>query len=132
MSDIRNKGLHHIGSVWRLPGIVEELAVAKCQEVRISIETIERDQFISGRVQGLEAEEIPRHRVVVYIHTDMWYIHPFAGQGEGLSWAAIRPDFSPHAKVGVSGKVRSILAADMFLFLFAIYPSREQAGVSPT
>lgn len=65
---------------------------ARAQEVQISIETIESNQFISGFVRGLEAEEIPRHRVVVYVHTDIWYIHPYAGQGEGLSWAAIRPD----------------------------------------
>ncbi len=65
---------------------------AHAQDVEISIETIESNQIISGFVRGLEAEEIPRHRVVVYVHTDMWYIHPYAGQGEGLSWAAIQKD----------------------------------------
>ena len=65
---------------------------ARAQDVEISIETIQSDQFISGQVRGLEAAEIPHHRVVVYVHTDIWYIHPYAGQGEGLSWAAIRPD----------------------------------------
>ena len=68
------------------------LSEARAQDVEISIETIESDQFISGHVRGLEAENIPRQRVVVYVHTDIWYIHPYAGQGEGLSWAAIRPD----------------------------------------
>ena len=67
---------------------------ASAQDIEISIETIESGQFISGQVQGLEAAEVPRHRVVVYVHTDMWYIHPYAGQGEGLSWASINRDGS--------------------------------------
>ena len=65
---------------------------ASAQEVEISIESIKSDEAISGRVRDLEAEKTPNHRVVVYVHTDIWYIHPYAGQGEGLSWAAIRPD----------------------------------------
>ena len=67
---------------------------ARAQEVQISIETIESDQFISGQVRGLEAAEIPRHRVVVYVHTDIWYIHPDAGQGEGP-----RRQASPHLDI---------------------------------
>lgn len=27
--------------------------------------------------------------VVVYVHTDIWYIHPYAGGGEGRSWAKV-------------------------------------------
>src|SRR5882762_8412906 len=29
------------------------------------------------------------HCVVIYVHTDLWYIHPFAAGGMGRSWAAI-------------------------------------------
>ena len=65
---------------------------AHAQDVTISIDEILSDEAIVGHVRGLDSEKIPHHRVVVYVRTDIWYIHPYAGQGEGLSWAEIRPD----------------------------------------
>ena len=43
---------------------VAAVSEARAQDIEISIETIESDQFISGFVRGLEEAEIPRHRVV--------------------------------------------------------------------
>ena len=65
---------------------------ARAQEVNVVIENIKSDESISGYVEGMDAATMSHHRVVVYVHTDIWYIHPYVGQGEGLSWAAIRPD----------------------------------------
>ena len=65
---------------------------ARAQEVNVVIENIISDGSISGYVEGMDAGTMLHYRVVVYVHTDIWYIHPYGGQGEGLSWAAIRPD----------------------------------------
>ena len=66
------------------------VATARAQSVEVTIDQIEQDEAIIGMVRGLSPEEIPRHRVIVYVKTDIWYIHPFIGQGEGLSWARIQ------------------------------------------
>lgn len=62
------------------------------QQITITIDRIEPNQIISGFVRGLQPPEVANYKVIVYVHTDQWYIHPYAGQGEGLSWAPIRPN----------------------------------------
>ena len=61
------------------------------QQAQIVIDKIVQDNSISGHVTGLDAASAPHYRVVVYVHTDVWYIHPYAGQGKGMSWAGIGP-----------------------------------------
>ena len=53
----------------------------------IIINEIETNKHIKGRVSGLTNPQ--NYKVIVYVHTDKWYIHPFAGSDEGSSWAAI-------------------------------------------
>lgn len=65
---------------------------ALAQEISISIDRIVANEVISGYVRGLRSADYPKYKVIVYVHTDSWYIHPYAGQGEGLSWASIRED----------------------------------------
>ncbi|MGR3310134.1 MAG: hypothetical protein ACUZ77_05100 [Candidatus Brocadiales bacterium] len=62
-------------------------------ELGINIEHIESDEFISGRVFGIEdAAQYSQYKVVVYVKTDKWYIHPYAGGGAGKSFAEIKRD----------------------------------------
>lgn len=65
---------------------------------QIAIVRIEPDNVISGHVSGIAAGDAQRFKVVVYVHTDQWYVHPFAGQGEGDSWATVNPDLSWNIK----------------------------------
>jgi hypothetical protein len=60
----------------------------------ITIDQIEANQRIVGYVRGLQPGSCEKYKVIVYVHTDAWYIHPYAGQGVGLSWAPIKPDGS--------------------------------------
>ena len=62
------------------------------QEVSITIDLIIADERIAGRVRGLTTADYPNYKVIVYVQTDRWYIHPYVGQGEGLSWASIQED----------------------------------------
>lgn len=57
---------------------------------QITIDQIIADKQISGYVGGLQPTDYPDYKVIVYVHTDQWYVHPYAGQGEGLSWASIK------------------------------------------
>lgn len=62
------------------------------QQTSITIDQIREDEWISGYVSGLELTDHANYKVIVYVHTDKWYIHPYAGQDEGLSWTTIQQD----------------------------------------
>jgi len=49
---------------------------------------------ISGRVTGLEAKDVGRYKVVLYVLTNRWYIHPIAENMEGTGYAPITTDGS--------------------------------------
>lgn len=64
---------------------------AHAQNATITIDRIDSNKAISGRVHGLAAADVGKVKVIVYVQTDRWYIHPYAGQGEGNSWAVVAP-----------------------------------------
>jgi hypothetical protein len=70
--------------------VLYPISVVLSQEVSITIKEIVADQHISGDVRGLTPKEYSNYKVVIYVHTDQWYIHPYAGQDEGKSWATIQ------------------------------------------
>lgn len=75
--------------------VVTPLAFTHAQQgVSVTIERIARNDQISGRVTGLTEVGRKNHKVVVYVKTDQWYIHPHAQGGEGKSWATIAADGS--------------------------------------
>ncbi len=73
---------------------IHSTGISAQQPVSISITEIVEDEYIAGNVRGLSPTEYGRYKVIVYVHTDQWYIHPYAGQDEGQSWAAIQKDGS--------------------------------------
>ena len=58
----------------------------------ISIDKIERNKFIKGKVSGINPSEYEKLKVLVYVHTDFWYIHPYEVGGAGKSYAKINSD----------------------------------------
>lgn len=62
--------------------------------ITVTINSISRDHQIVGNVIGLTETARKNHKVVVFVKTDKWYIHPYAQGGDGKSWAAIAPDGS--------------------------------------
>jgi len=60
--------------------------------VDVTIDAITANQVITGHVSAKQIS--PTNRVVVYVHTDQWYVHPYVGQGDGLSWASIKANGS--------------------------------------
>ncbi|MBI4690820.1 MAG: hypothetical protein HY754_11250 [Nitrospirae bacterium] len=61
-------------------------------EPSITILKIESDNFIKGKVEGLRPEEYANYKVIVYVKTDKWYIHPYERGGAGRSYANINQD----------------------------------------
>lgn len=45
---------------------------------------------ISGRVEGLSQNDYRDYKILVYVLTDKWYIHPWAENAEGKGYASIR------------------------------------------
>lgn len=70
-------------------GLMVATVPVRADPVGVTIDRIETNQRISGQVTGLAAGTAGKYKVLVYAHTDEWYQHPYAGQGEGLSWAPI-------------------------------------------
>jgi hypothetical protein len=66
------------------------LVVSRAQAASIQIDSIQADKKIMGHVTGLRTNS--GYKVLVYVHTDRWYVHPYAGQGQGMSWATIDDD----------------------------------------
>ena len=61
--------------------------------------TVEMTEFrsgatITGRVSGIAPDETQNLKVVVYILTDQWYIHPYAENKAGRGFATINEDGS--------------------------------------
>ena len=73
-----------------------ELVILRQSEgtAQITIERIVADDHIAGHVTGVASGAAGEFKVLVYVHTDQWYIHPYAGQGEGRSWARLNSDLT--------------------------------------
>lgn len=66
---------------------VVSLVRAQDQSPAIQIKSITANQSIEGVVLGISD---PRKiKIIVYLKTDRWYLHPYADRDEGESWAKI-------------------------------------------
>jgi hypothetical protein len=71
--------------------ILNEYAYA-CQNTEVRVENIVMNDHISGAVVGLPTEALDKFKVVFYVKTNRWYVHPFQhyqGQQEGYSYARL-------------------------------------------
>ena len=91
-----------------LATIVGFAFAATAQDVSVTIEEIVPNRIISGRVTGISPGVREKYKIVVYVRTDQWYIHPFTSGGAGKSYAVVtasgdwtietvRRGFSAHA-----------------------------------
>lgn len=86
-----------------------------CKSTQVSIDSIVANDWIKGHVTGLPAEGINQFKVVFYVKTNHWYIHPYQyyqGQQEGYSYANL--------SAGGEFKVKTLKRA---------VPSKELAAV---
>src|SRR5436190_23839497 len=76
-------------------------------DVQISIDKIEKNDSVRGTVSGLTTAGRDQLRVVVYVKTDKWYIHPFTQGGDGKSFASI----DAHGRWTIGSEFRGLAAS---------------------
>lgn len=68
--------------------VLSAVGAMAAEGVAISIDKIVQDDHIAGTVTGLTEKGRAEHKVVVYVKTDRWYIHPYERGDDGKSWAS--------------------------------------------
>ena len=61
-------------------------------QTRIIFSDFRKNSHISGRIEGLPPSEFEDYKILVYVLTDKWYIHPWAENAEGRGYASISND----------------------------------------
>lgn len=61
-------------------------------EIRIQMSKFISNSYIEGKVEGLLPEEYGDYKVLVYVLTNQWFIHPWAANREGEGYAKIERD----------------------------------------
>ena len=51
-----------------------------------------KGSYILGRVKNISPTEVKDYKIIVYVLTDKWYIHPYARDTEGFGYAKINSD----------------------------------------
>lgn len=60
----------------------------------VILQEFKQDSHMAGRVIGFSPEEYGELKILVYVLTDKWYIHPWAERGTGRGYATIDEDGS--------------------------------------
>jgi hypothetical protein len=63
-----------------------------CKQTVVTVDEIVKDSHIRGHITGLPAEAYADFKVVFYVKTNRWYVHPYTyyeGQEEGYSYSNI-------------------------------------------
>lgn len=61
-----------------------------CKTAQVSVDSIIPNESISGHVTGLPTEALDKFKMVFYVKTNVWYVHPYKyynGQEEGYSYS---------------------------------------------
>jgi hypothetical protein len=58
-----------------------------CKSTEVVVDSIIKDDKITGHIKGLPQNSYSDFKVVFYVQTNRWYVHPFEGSQEGLSYA---------------------------------------------
>lgn len=67
----------------------------ECKTTEVHVDEIVRDSHIKGHVKGLPLEAYDKFKVVFYVKTNRWYVHPYTyyeGQQEGYSYSNLAQD----------------------------------------
>ena len=63
-------------------------------QVEVTMERFVSGRSISGKVTGLASGPAGQYKVLVYVQTNQWYIHPYAQNKPGKGYAKVEPDGS--------------------------------------
>ena len=71
--------------------IVTNPSFAQGNVPQVTITNIVADSAVQGTTAGLPAQMQGKACVILYVHTDLWYIHPYANAGLGQSFTMVDP-----------------------------------------
>lgn len=74
---------------------------AECRNTEVVVDEIVRDSHIKGHIVGLPTEAYQDFKVVFYVKTNRWYVHPYTyyeGQEAGFSYSNLAADGSFEVK----------------------------------
>ena len=60
-------------------------------QVKIEMTAFRSQEYIRGKVTGLDSKQFSNYKIVAYVLTDQWYIHPWAQNAPGKGYATIDP-----------------------------------------
>ena len=69
--------------------VLKEFSYA-CKSTEVAVDSIVANEWIKGHVSGLPTEAYEKFKMVFYVKTNIWYVHPYAyyeGQEEGYSFS---------------------------------------------
>lgn len=70
--------------------LINNTFYAECKTSEIVVDEIIRDTHIRGHINGLPQAAYDKFKVVFYVKTNRWYVHPYSyyeGQEEGYSYS---------------------------------------------
>ena len=81
---------------WRseTKSILKEYKYA-CKSTEVVVDSITANDYIKGHISGLPTEAYAKFKVVFYVKTNLWYVHPYAyyeGQEAGYSYSNLSPN----------------------------------------
>ena len=62
----------------------------ECKSTVVTVDEVIKNEHIRGHITGLPADAYEKFKVVFYVKTNRWYVHPYAyteGQEEGYSYS---------------------------------------------
>lgn len=62
----------------------------ECRSAEVVVDEIVKDSHITGHVKGLPTQALDKFKVVFYVKTNYWYVHPYSyyeGQEAGYSYS---------------------------------------------
>lgn len=65
----------------------------ECRTTEVTVDSIVKNESIQGHIKGLPQDAYSKFKVVFYVKTNRWYVHPYQfqnGQDQGLSYANLK------------------------------------------
>ncbi|WP_408097830.1 hypothetical protein ACJVC5_02640 [Peredibacter sp. HCB2-198] len=62
----------------------------ECKSTVVTVDEVIKNEHIRGHITGLPADAYEKFKVVFYVKTNRWYVHPYTyteGQEEGYSYS---------------------------------------------
>lgn len=73
----------------------------ECRSTEVTVDEIVKNSHIKGHVTGLPTDAYDKFKVVFYVKTNRWYVHPYTyyeGQEEGYSYSNLNASGEFHVR----------------------------------